>query len=234
MSPLPTIAIVGAGPAACTLAALLARRGLSPCVYDDGKRPELLVGESLVPAVIPILRNLEIEDRVAAIAIHKPGVSFLHDHAPSIHFNFAPIADHLPTYAYNVERKSFDALLKTRAIELGARFLPLRAGIVKSIDPVTGVAGVALDAATLAASPDLLGRQPDMVIDASGRARMISRLLGIGAEHGKREDVAYFAHFDDFVMPDPSGQVLITRLSSGWSWRIPLPGKRMSFGIVVP
>ena len=32
--------------------------------------------ESLVPGVIPILRKLDIEERVAAISVLKPGVSF--------------------------------------------------------------------------------------------------------------------------------------------------------------
>ena len=40
-----SVAIVGAGPAACTLAALLAQRGVRTVVFDDGKRPELLAGD---------------------------------------------------------------------------------------------------------------------------------------------------------------------------------------------
>ena len=227
----PVIAIVGAGPAACTLAALLARRGHVPLVFDDGRRPELLVGESLIPAVVPILRDLGIEERVAAISLHKPGVTFLHNQAPSIHFNFAPVAPLLPTYAYNVERQSFDALLKSRAIELGARFIPCRAGVHRASGGEPDA--LELDETTMAALPELGGRQPDLLVDASGRARVFSRLLDIGAERGKRDDTAIFAHFEGFQMPEPAGQVLITRLSRGWSWRIPLPGDRMSFGIVV-
>ena len=109
--------IVGAGPGACALAALLAQRGVRTVVFDDGNRPELLVGESLIPAVVPILRRLGIEERTAAISQRKPGVSFLHGETTSIHFNFAPIAPRLPTYAYNVDRMKFDLLLKDRAME---------------------------------------------------------------------------------------------------------------------
>ncbi len=230
MSPASTIVIIGAGPAACTLAALLARRGLKPLVLDDGQRPEMIVGESLVPAVVPLLRKLEMEERVAAISQHKPGVSFLHSAAPPIHFNFAPIARYLPAYAYNVERHSFDALLKTRAIELGAVFLPVRGNVVLAA-PGSG-RELELDASTLAACPPLAGRQPDLLIDATGRQRLLSKVLDIPAEHGPREDLACFAHYEDFVMPEPPGQVLISRLERGWSWCIPLAGGRMSFGIV--
>jgi Tryptophan halogenase len=76
--PPTSVAILGAGPAACTLAALLSQQGVPSVVFDDGKRPEMLVGESLIPAVVPLLRRLGIEDRTAAISQHKPGVSFLH------------------------------------------------------------------------------------------------------------------------------------------------------------
>ena len=58
------VAIVGGGPAGCTLAALLAQRGIRTLVFDDDKRPELLVGESLLPRVIKLMRRLGIEDRV--------------------------------------------------------------------------------------------------------------------------------------------------------------------------
>lgn len=233
MNPDRTVAILGAGPAACTLAALLAARGVRTVVFDDGKRPGMLVGESLIPAVVPLLRRLGIEERAAAISQHKPGVSFLHAEAPSIHFNFSPVAPHLPVYAYNVDRLPFDALLKTRARELGAHFVPHRAGV--AVNPVRdGKNELLLDPASLAAAGEFLqGRQPDLLVDATGRARLFAKLLNIGADRGKRDDVAYFAHFEDFEMPQPAGQVLITQLTSGWSWRIPLQGGKLSVGVVL-
>jgi flavin-dependent dehydrogenase len=51
------VAIVEAGPAGATLALLLARQGARVTMFDDGRRPELLVGESLVPAIVPMLRR---------------------------------------------------------------------------------------------------------------------------------------------------------------------------------
>ncbi|PYM18285.1 MAG: hydroxylase, partial [Candidatus Rokuibacteriota bacterium] len=47
------VAILGAGPAGSALSILLARRGAEVTLFDDDRRPELLVGESLVPAAIP-------------------------------------------------------------------------------------------------------------------------------------------------------------------------------------
>ena len=54
------IAILGAGPAGCTLAALLAQRGIQVLVFDDERRPDLLVGESLLPTVVSLMRRLGI------------------------------------------------------------------------------------------------------------------------------------------------------------------------------
>lgn len=52
-----TIAIIGAGPAGCTLACLLGMRGIRTIVFNDDRRPPLLVGESLLPSVVPILKK---------------------------------------------------------------------------------------------------------------------------------------------------------------------------------
>ncbi|MCX5739879.1 MAG: tryptophan 7-halogenase [Proteobacteria bacterium] len=56
---------MGAGPAGSALACHLARRGIEVTLFDGGMRPSILVGESLVPAVIPFLRELGVEEEVA-------------------------------------------------------------------------------------------------------------------------------------------------------------------------
>jgi flavin-dependent dehydrogenase len=87
---------------------------------------------------------------------------------------------------------------------------------------------------TLDAVPEWHGEAPDVIIDASGRRRTLSRLLQIPASVGPRKDVAHFAHYEGCAWPAPAGQVEIARLEQGWSWRIPLPGPRLSIGVVIP
>src|SRR5262249_31175818 len=211
------LAIVGAGPAGSALATLLAERGAEVTLFDDGRRPELVVGESLVPALVPILRRLGVEDVVAALGMLKPGVSFLWSATERFSFSFARYA-HLQTgYAYNVPRKPFDQAILGRALGAGVRRGEARA----RLDPVPGNGagpGVRIAAESLARAPWLGGRQPDFIIDATGRRRTIARLLDIPATVGPRDDVAHFAHFEGFEWDadEPAGQVLIARLAAGW------------------
>jgi flavin-dependent dehydrogenase len=223
-----TIAIIGAGPAGSTLAALLAEQKIPVVVCDDEKRPDLLVGESLVPAVIPILRTLGIEDRVAAISMYKPGTSFIYREGLEMHFDFHTVEGVLPTYAYNVPRPQFDDLIRERARELGARFVKCRARL--KAQPGDEKNELVLDEASLAAAG--LNAQPALIVDAAGRARISARALGIGAKAGSRRDQAHFAHYENFDHPFPAGQIAITYHEFGWSWRIPL-ADRMSFGVVI-
>lgn len=224
----PNVAIIGAGPAGCTLACLLALRGAKPIVFDDDKRPALLVGESLIPAVIPILRKLGIEDCVRDISTYKPGASFFHGGGSRLHFKFRDRGRNAPGYAYNVQRPLFDNLLRERATELGVRFVDHRATLQASNDPMRD----------LELTPDSIDRAglsapPDWIIDATGRSRLIARTLGIPATRGGRNDIAYFAHFENFTHDETEpGQIIISVLENGWSWRIPLPG-RLSVGIVI-
>lgn len=61
-----TVAIIGGGPSGCSLATLPKRKGYKVAVFHLEKRPEIIVGESLVPAIIP-LRKLGVEDEVILI-----------------------------------------------------------------------------------------------------------------------------------------------------------------------
>lgn len=224
------VAIVGSGPAGCTLAALLALRGIRTVVFDDDKRPELLVGESLLPRVIKLMRRLEIEDRVKEFAQFKPGVGFISRDGSRLDFYFPQKAiKGMPNYAYNIPRPEYDNLLRTRAEELGVTFVKRRAELEKG----NGSREIQLTAECLASVPEFNGEHPKLLVDSTGRARIFSKIIGVGAKRGNRNDVAYFAHYEDFdAEAQREGQVVITTLSRGWSWRIPLPG-RLSVGVVV-
>ena len=97
-----TVAIIGGGPSGCSLATLLKRKGYKVAVFFLEKRPEIIVGESLVPAIIPYLRELGVEDEVKLYSTYKPGASVWvnKDEEATSPFSFG--GGGLPHYAYNV------------------------------------------------------------------------------------------------------------------------------------
>ena len=126
------VAILGSGPSGSALACMLARRGAEVTLFEHGRRPELVVGESLVPAVIPMLRRLGIEEEIAAIGLLKPGASFVWSPTDRFGFTFARFAPVVPPYAYNVPRPRFDEVLLANAVASGARVVRTRARVERA------------------------------------------------------------------------------------------------------
>jgi 2-polyprenyl-6-methoxyphenol hydroxylase-like FAD-dependent oxidoreductase len=60
------IGIIGSGPSGATLASLLTMKGVDVTLFDDGRRPDLIVGESLIPAILPVLEKLGLQERAAS------------------------------------------------------------------------------------------------------------------------------------------------------------------------
>jgi len=225
------IAIIGAGPAGATVACLLAKAGKEVVMLDNGKRPELVVGESLVPLLVNVFRRMGIEDEVAKLGVYKPGVTWVIDDGDALELAFEAMRGVLPTYAYNVPRREFDDLVHETALKAGVRHVPCEVKLeTRMLD--SGEVVPVLSDETLKLIPEWNGQQPDLLIDASGRRRLFAKLLNLEASLGPRKDVSHFAHFEGCEMPKPAGQTVITRLKHGWSWRIPLPG-RLSVGVVL-
>ncbi len=219
------VAILGGGPSGATAGALLARAGVDVVLFARNKRPPIIVGESLVPAIVPFLRELGIEEEVASYSIWKGGATFIHDKEYTQSFRFHEVRGAKTTYSYNVPRDRFDASVLEAATRAGARVIEHSA----RLERVGQSDRVKLSEETLAATG--LDEQPDFIVDAGGRSRQIVRLLEIPTIDGDRRDAALHAHFEGVEVEIP-GNVHTDRLEHGWSWRIPLPG-RVSIGIVI-
>ncbi|MGA2685627.1 MAG: NAD(P)/FAD-dependent oxidoreductase [Verrucomicrobiota bacterium] len=223
-----TVAIVGGGPTACTLAILLVRKGIRTAIFYVPKQATLLVGESTVPAIVPILRLLGVEDEVRGYSELKPGATVNMSPTQNFYFHFDRINNGLPGYAYNVPRDRFDATLLNAARKAGVKIIETAAKPEK----IPGTDKIKLSDESLAATENYFSGQSDLIVDATGRLRLLPKLLGIAGREGGRKDTALFAHVDRALL-DFKGHVHSTRLDHGWSWRIPLPG-RVSVGIVIP
>jgi flavin-dependent dehydrogenase len=228
-NPIHTVAIIGGGPAGASLAVYLARAGKRVALFDAGHALPLVIGESLVPATVPFLRRLGIEEEVASYSVFKPGASFsLPRGEEQMHFRFNEVRKATTTYAYNVPRHRMDASVRAAAVRAGARLFPLRGRIERN-----GAGDrLRLSADTLEKTGGFLAEQPDLLVDATGRARTVARLLDLPTETGPRRDTALHAHLENVGL-EREGHVHTDILERGWSWRIPLPG-RVSVGLVMP
>lgn len=226
--PIRRVAILGGGPAGAALATWLAREGFEPVVFARAKRPPIVVGESLVPAIVPFLRKLGVEEEVRDFSTYKGGATFGLGETEEMSFKFYEVRGARTTYSYNVPRDRFDATLLDAARRAGARVVEQSAGVEREGDSER----LRLDAASLEAAGDALGgAQPDFVVDATGRSRHVARLLDLPTVEGNRRDTALHAHLTGVPVRD-HGSVHTERLHRGWSWRIPLPD-RVSLGFVV-
>ncbi|MBK6633047.1 MAG: NAD(P)/FAD-dependent oxidoreductase [Chitinophagaceae bacterium] len=222
-----TVAIIGGGPSGCSLATLLKRKGYTVAVFYLEKRPEIIVGESLVPAIIPFLRELGVEEEVKSYSTYKPGASVWvnKDEEATSPFSFG--GGGLPPYAYNVPRTKFDKTIFDLAVREGVTFF----NQVARLEMVGNTDEIKLSDETIQSINNFFNGQPDLIVDASGRSRTVSRLLDIPTKEGYRKDIALFAHLSGAEKIEPFN-IHLHRLEKGWTWRIPLPG-RISVGVVI-
>jgi len=221
------VMVIGDGPAGATLAHRLAARGHHVALFGRG-RPPLVVGESLVPAAIPLLRELGVEDEVRSYAVYKPGATFLVSESDALSIDFAETCRRIPGYAYNVPRDRFDATLRAACLRAGVQLVEASARLAR--EPAGGDR-IRLEPDCRADAVAALGAAPDLVVDATGRARLLAQQLALPRRVGPRRDTALFAHWRGVPLDAP-GHVHTDRLSRGWCWRIPL-GDRVSLGVVV-
>ncbi|MAE96050.1 MAG: hypothetical protein CL910_15445 [Deltaproteobacteria bacterium] len=220
------VAILGGGPAGSSLATHLARRGLGVALFTRGKRPPIIVGESLLPAIVPHLRKLGVEKEVASFSRFKGGATFIFDQKGGMSFQFHDVPSVSTTYSYNVPRDRFDETLLEAARRAGAQQIHHSVGLEASEGEF-----LRLDEESREAARSALGADPDWIVDATGRSRLIANLLDLPAIVGDRRDAALHAHMEGVPM-ETEGNVHTDRLEHGWGWRIPLPDC-VSVGLVV-
>src|SRR5688572_25963170 len=106
--PLRSVAVLGGGPVGASLATYLARAGVRVVLFHKAKRPQLIVGESLVPAIAPFLRRLGVEPQIKAFSTFKPGATFVLTTESDISFRFDQALGAEVNYSYNTPRDLFD------------------------------------------------------------------------------------------------------------------------------
>ena len=226
----PDVVVIGGGPGGTTAATMLARKGWDVRLFERERFPREHVGESLLPASIPILEELGALPAIEAAGfLPKWGATMVWGASPepwSWYFRETNIKH---PHSYQVWRPQFDHILleNSRAHGVDVREGHRVVDVQFESGRATGVR-VAAD-----------GREEFVparfVVDASGQAGLLGRKLALRRPDEQFRNLALYAYFEGAErLPEPDqSNIFIESYSDGWAWVIPLHTGQASVGFVV-
>jgi len=229
------VAIIGAGPAGATAAAMLADAGKNVLVVEKQQFPRFSIGESLLPQCMQFIEEAGLLDLVENNAErlgfqYKEGAAFYYK-GNKVNFDFRRKSSEGPGTTYQVKRELFDQLLAQGAAEKGAE---IRHGVALEAINFSDPNAVKL---SLSDSTGASEEKARFVLDASGFGRVLPRLLSLESPSDFPVRQAVFCH----VKSDLAGgdydrtKILITvhpRYPDVWYWLIPFADGTASIGVV--
>ena len=223
------VVVVGGGPAGCTAATFLARRGWSVTLLEKDRYPRFHIGESLLPMNLPILQRLGVLEEIARIGVMKVGADFPAPTAEGYNvFRFRRALDPTWSHAYQVRRDEFDSVLLENASASGV--MALQGQRVVSFQ--TGRDSVVVEGRSEAGTPFRCTAR--YLIDATGRDTLVGNQLRLKRKSRHHQSAALFAHFRGVERRpgNDQGNISIYRYEHGWVWLIPLRDGVTSVGAV--
>ncbi len=223
------VLIIGGGPAGSTAAALLAQDGFTVTLLEKDVHPRFHIGESLLPANIPLLEKLGVKEQVEAIGMPKWGVEFnAVEQDMKTHIEFCEAFDKSMPYAFQVRRSEFDHILLKNARTRGASVIENCRVRKVDFQPEH----------VLVQAKHGDGRMQeyiaDYVIDASGRDTFLANQFKSKQKNRKHNSSAIFSHFTGVERYEGKreGDISLFWFEHGWFWLIPLSDGTTSVGAV--
>lgn len=220
------VIIIGGGPGGSVLGALLANQGKKVAIIERERFPRFHIGESLLPASMPIYKETGFYETLASGKyIDKFGARFFDYRSDDeVYFGFAEGLNREIPNAFEVERSEFDRDILDHAVKCGVDlYQPER---VKTVDFFADHVKVTTNNQEMTAK---------FIADCTGRESLLGKQFSVRTRHEDLNNVAVFAHFTG-VKRNPGrheGDIAIALLpQQAWAWIIPFKGERTSVGIV--
>lgn len=245
MLPEYDVAIVGGGPGGSTCACVLKTYApdLKVAIFERERFPRDHVGESQLPGIGAILREIGAWDKVEAANFPiKIGATYRWGISDDLwDFHFVPEGKFTETLrpghfqgqrertAWQVDRSIYDKILLDHARELGCEVFEQTA--VESIPSSDGI----VDQLVLSGGQDVRARY---YVDASGHPGILRRALGVEVEYPSNlKNVAFWDYWQNAewaVSVGTGTRVQVMSIGYGWLWFIPITETRTSCGLVCP
>ena len=225
------VIVIGGGPAGSAAATMLARKGWQVTVLEREKFPRDHVGESLLPASIPVLEELGALPAVESAGfLPKYGATMVwgSGDAPWSWY-FKETSQRYP-HSYQVWRPQFDQILLDNAKAQGVTVLEGH-----HVTEVIFDGGEAVGVEFTSANGETGEGQARFIVDASGQSTLLARHLESKEWDPFFQNLAVYAYFTGAKpLPEPDqNNIFIESYRYGWLWTIPLHTGRSSVGVVV-
>jgi flavin-dependent dehydrogenase len=226
------VVVIGGGPGGSTAATLLAERGHKVVLLEKNSHPRFHIGESLLPANVPLFEKLGVAREMEAIGMDKWGAVFVSPwHGFTSGFEFADAMDPSMPKAYQVRRSAFDEVLFRRAAAAGAEAhenCRVREFHLGDRDSPPWVRGTMADGS-------VREWRAKFLLDATGRDTLFANRLKLKRRNPAHNSSAMYGHFRGAKRDAgrAEGNIIIYWFDHGWFWFIPLRDGTTSVGAVV-